>query len=126
MSRTALVLGTGIGGIVAAETLRKLLPASDRVITVDRAGQHFFPPSLLWLMVGERNPEEFSRPLDRLLRRGIELRQGSVTRIDPARREVEIPDPPFPRSGAASAQAAIRCSCAPCHKEHRSGSSGIS
>ena len=90
MSRTVLVLGAGIGGIVAAETLRKLLPASDRVIVVDRAGQHFFPPSLLWLMVGERNPEEFSRPLNRLLRRGIEFRQGSVTRIDPAQREVEI------------------------------------
>ena len=95
MSRTALVLGAGIGGIVAAETLRKLLPASDRVIAVDRAGQHFFPPSLLWLMVGERNPEEFSRPLDRLLRRGIEFRQGSVTRIDPARREVEIDGQPL-------------------------------
>jgi sulfide:quinone oxidoreductase len=90
MSRTALVLGAGIGGIVAAETLRKLLPASDRVIAVDRDGQHFFAPSLLWLMVGERTPEEFSRPLDRLLRRGIEFRRGSVTRIDPARREVEI------------------------------------
>src|SRR3989338_1406416 len=90
MSHTALVLGTGIGGIVAAETLRKLLPASDRVIAVDRAGQHFFPPSLLWLMVGERNPEEFSRPLERLLRRGIEFRQGSITRIDPARREAEV------------------------------------
>lgn len=90
MSRTVLVLGAGIGGIVAAETLRKLLPASDRVIAVDRAGQHFFPPSLLWLMVGERTPKEFSRPLDRLLHRGIEFRQGSVTRIDPAQREVEI------------------------------------
>ncbi len=90
MSRTVLVLGAGIGGIVAAETLRKLLPASDRVIAVDRTGQHFFPPSLLWLMVGERNPEEFSRPLDRLLRRGIEFRRGGVTRIDPTRREVEV------------------------------------
>ncbi|MDO8813224.1 MAG: FAD/NAD(P)-binding oxidoreductase [Gallionella sp.] len=90
MGRTVLVLGAGIGGIVAAETLRKLLPASDRVIAVDRAAQHFFPPSLLWLMVGERTPEDFSRPLDRLLRRGIEFRRGNVTRIDPAQREVEI------------------------------------
>lgn len=90
MSRTVLVLGAGIGGIVAAETLRKLLPVSDRVIAVDRAGQHFFPPSLLWLMVGERKPEEFSRPLDRLPRYGIEFLRGNITRIDPARREVEI------------------------------------
>ena len=79
MSRTALVLGAGIGGIVAAETLRRLLPASDRVIAVDRAGQHSFPPSLLWLMVGERGPEDFSRPLDRLLHRGIEFHQGNGT-----------------------------------------------
>ncbi|MBI3222294.1 MAG: NAD(P)/FAD-dependent oxidoreductase [Nitrosomonadales bacterium] len=99
MSRTVLVLGAGIGGIVAAETLRKLLPASDRVIAVDRAGQHFFPPSLLWLMVGERTPEEFSRPLDRLHRYGIEFRRGNVTRIDPAQREVEI-DGQFLRADA--------------------------
>src|SRR4030067_1610532 len=90
MGRTVLVLGAGIGGIVAAETLRKSLPASDRVIAVDRATEHFFPPSLLWLMVDERTPEDFSRPLDRLLRRGIEFRRGNVTRIDPAQREVEI------------------------------------
>jgi NADH dehydrogenase FAD-containing subunit len=41
-------------------------------------------------MVGQRTPQDFTRPLDRLLRRGIEFRQGNVTRIDPAQREVEI------------------------------------
>ncbi len=90
MSRTALILGAGLGGLVAAETLRKLLPASDRVIAVDRAERHFFPPSLLWLMVGERKPEDFTRSLDRLIGRGVEFRRGDVTRIDPQRREVEI------------------------------------
>ena len=90
MGRTALVLGAGLGGLVAAETLRKLLPASDRVIAVDRAERHFFPPSLLWLMVGERKPEDFTRSLDRLIGRGVEFRHGSVTRIDPQRREVDV------------------------------------
>ena len=37
MARTALILGAGLGGLVAAETLRKLLPDTDRVIAVDRA-----------------------------------------------------------------------------------------
>jgi len=32
---------------------------------VDRNDRHFFPPSLLWLMVGERRPEDFTRPLSR-------------------------------------------------------------
>jgi sulfide:quinone oxidoreductase len=90
VSRTALVLGAGLGGLVAAEILRQRLPRSDRVIAVDRAAEHFFPPSLLWLLVGERSAGEFSRPLARLARRGVDFRRGSVTRIDPATRQVEI------------------------------------
>lgn len=90
MSRTALVLGAGLGGIVAAENLRKLLPADDRVIAVDRAPTHYFPPSLLWQMVGERVPADFTRSYDRLARRGVELRHGAVTRIDPEKRAAEI------------------------------------
>jgi sulfide:quinone oxidoreductase len=90
MGRTVMVLGAGLGGLVAAETLRALLPASDRVIAVDRAKQHFFPPSLLWLMVGERRPEAFTRSLDRLAARGVELIHGDITHIDPAQRQVVV------------------------------------
>ncbi len=90
MSRTAIVLGAGLGGLVAAETLRKLLPGTDRVIAVDRVAEHYFPPSLLWLMVGERQPADFSRSLARLSGRGVEFRQGNVTRVDPTRRVVDF------------------------------------
>jgi sulfide:quinone oxidoreductase len=95
MGRTVIVLGAGLGGLVAAETLRKLLPDADRVIAVDRTDRYFFPPSLLWLMVGDRKPEDFTRSLDRLANRGVELRRGNVTRIDPARKEVEIDGQPL-------------------------------
>jgi len=90
MAHSVLVLGTGLGGLAAAGTLRKLLPAQDRVIAVDRNDRHFFPPSLLWLMVGERRPEDFTRPLSRLAARGVELRQGDITRIEPQRRQVTL------------------------------------
>lgn len=90
MSRTALVLGAGIGGIVAAQTLRRLLPGADRVVVVDHAERHYFPPSLLWLMVGDRTPGDMSRPLDRLAGRGVEFIRATITRIDPARHEVEL------------------------------------
>ena len=88
--RTVVILGGGVGGVVAARELRKRLPRHHRVVLVDREREHLFAPSLLWLMVGERTPQEFSRPLDRLPRYGIEFRQGNITRIDPAQREVEI------------------------------------
>lgn len=90
MSRTALILGAGLGGLVVAERLRQRLPAGDRVIAVDRAHSHFFPPSLLWQMVGSRTPADFTRSYERLARRGVEMRHGAVTRIDPARRVAEI------------------------------------
>lgn len=90
MSRSVLILGAGLGGVVVAETLRKLLPAKCRVTVVDRAERHFFPPSLLWLMVGTRQAEDFSRPLARLAKRGIEFRKGEVTRIDPQATAAEI------------------------------------
>lgn len=90
MSKTVLILGAGIGGIVAAQALRKRLPAADRVMVVDRVGHHMFQPSLLWLMTGARQPADFTRPLDRLVDKGVEILRGTVTRIDPSRREADI------------------------------------
>ena len=90
MARTALVLGAGLGGLVAAEELRNLLPADDRIVVVERNGSHHFPPSLPWLMVGHRSEAAISRSYERLDRRGIVFRQGEVTRIDPTRRSAEI------------------------------------
>ena len=84
MSRTALVLGAGLGGMVAAQALRRLLPKDDRVVLVEREARHVFPPSLLWLMVGARSAEAISRPVDHAARAGIELVRGEVSAIDPA------------------------------------------
>lgn len=90
MSRTAIVLGAGLGGLVASEVLRKGLPASDRVIAIDQLTEHYFPPSLLWLLVGQRRPADFTRPLNRIARRGIEFLHGKITAIDPVLRWVSL------------------------------------
>ena len=60
------------------------------MIAVDRAEQHLYQPSLLWLLTGAREPADFTRPLAGIATRGVELLRGNVTRIDPARREAEI------------------------------------
>jgi len=78
-----LVLGGGVGGIVAAQELRKRLPRGHRVVLVDREPQHVFSPSLLWLMVGDREAKSIQRPLERLRRKGIEVVFGEVEEIDP-------------------------------------------
>lgn len=88
--KTALVLGGGVGGLVAANRLRKLLPARHRVVLVDRERQHLFQPSLLWLAVGDRTPDQIRRPLEELARRGVEVIIGPVERINAATRNVRV------------------------------------
>ncbi len=87
-SKTILVLGGGIGGIVAANKIRHQLSAIHRIVLVEKNAQHTFAPSFLWLMTGDRQPEQIRRPLADLLRRGVELLHAEVIGIDPAHRQV--------------------------------------
>ena len=77
-----VVLGGGTGGLVAARELRHRLPADHRVVLVDRAAEHVYQPSLLWQMVGERRPSQFSRPLGRLQQKGIEFHHTEAQTLD--------------------------------------------
>jgi len=88
--KTIVVLGGGIGGVATARALRKRLSSSHRIVVVDRERDHVFAPSLLWLMVGQRTAKAISRPLVRLRRKGIDVRLGTVTQIDPERRTVTL------------------------------------
>jgi sulfide:quinone oxidoreductase len=88
--KTVLVLGGGVGGLVAARELRKRLPRRHRVVLIDREREHLFAPSLLWLMVGLREAGTISRPLAKLQHKGIEVRFGEIEKIDPQRRTVVV------------------------------------
>ncbi|MEX1246454.1 MAG: FAD/NAD(P)-binding oxidoreductase [Thermoanaerobaculia bacterium] len=90
MGQTVLILGGGVGGLVAANELRKALPREHRVVLVERETSFVFAPSFLWLMTGDRAAEKISRPLARLRRRGIEVIHGEIERIDPQKREAIV------------------------------------
>ena len=81
-TRCTVVLGGGTGGLVAARELRHRLPADHRVVLVDQASMHTYQPSLLWQMVGERDLSEFTRPLERLQKKGIEFRNTEARALD--------------------------------------------
>lgn len=87
-TQTVVVLGGGIGGVVAARRLRALVPASARVVLIDRSLLQAFPPSFTWVMTGERRPAAITRDLARLRRKGIEVIEGSVDAIDTDARTV--------------------------------------
>jgi sulfide:quinone oxidoreductase len=87
---TVLVLGGGVGGLVAAHELRKRLPPAHRVILVERSATHLFAPSLLWLMIGLRKAEAIRRPLAALAQQGIEVVQGEITALTPDTRTIQV------------------------------------
>jgi sulfide:quinone oxidoreductase len=74
--------------MVAANEIRRQLPAAHRVVLVEMTTHHAFAPSFLWLMTGDREAHQIRRPLAGLLRRGVELVQAEVLGIDPVQRKV--------------------------------------
>ncbi len=90
MAENVLILGGGIGGVVAANALRKRLPRRHEIVVVDREPTFSLAASFLWVMTGARRPEQVSRPLERLRRKGIEVVRGVVERIDPQAREAVV------------------------------------
>ncbi len=84
-----IVLGGGTGGLVAAHRLRKELPLEDRVLLVERDVVYRFAPSFLWVLTGQRRPEQLSADLRRVTRRGIELVHADALGIDTHARKVE-------------------------------------
>ena len=82
MGKRIVILGGGIGGVVAANRLREALTQDNDIVVVDREKNHLFAPSLPWLMVGQRNREQIQKPLSRLQKKGIKFLNAEVSKID--------------------------------------------
>ncbi|MCL4505012.1 MAG: NAD(P)/FAD-dependent oxidoreductase [Chloroflexi bacterium] len=87
--KTILVLGGGVGGLVAANELRRLLPSEHRVVLVEKDARHAFAPSFLWLMTGDRRPEQITCDVRKLLRPDVEVVLSEARAIDVANRTVQ-------------------------------------
>ena len=87
--KTILILGGGVGGLVTANELRRHLPHEHRILVIDRQPKHLHNPSLLWLMLGWREPAQIQADLSQLAGQGIEFIQADVQAIDPDTRTVQ-------------------------------------
>jgi sulfide:quinone oxidoreductase len=87
-SRTVVILGGGVGGIITANDLRQRLSNEHRIVLVERNAEHTFAPSFLWLMTGDRRPQQVRRPLVQLLRTGVEFVHGSAEGLDLNRQRI--------------------------------------
>ncbi len=85
-----LVLGGGIGGLVASNLLKDKLGSRAEVTVVERKKNFQFPPSYPWVMLGKRTPDQVQRDLSLLKKKGIVTVQGEVSDIDLERHHVRV------------------------------------
>src|SRR3989344_4001211 len=84
-----LILGGGIGGLVAANKLCKKLGKEHKITLIDENDKHVYAPSFLWVMEGKRKAEEIQKPLERLKRKGIGFVNEKVVKIEPEKNIVK-------------------------------------
>jgi sulfide:quinone oxidoreductase len=88
-NKTILILGGGVGGLVTANEIRHRLSDEHRIILIDRQEKHLHNPSLLWLMLGWRDPTQIQAGLGHLTHLGVEFVQADIQSIDPEARKVQ-------------------------------------
>ena len=93
MKPTILVLGGGIGGVHAAKELSREIGNEDginlaRILVFERKKKSLYAPSLTWLMVGKRKPEDIYRELSKIEINGIEVIEGEIEQVDPKAKTV--------------------------------------
>ncbi|MBI3194414.1 MAG: NAD(P)/FAD-dependent oxidoreductase, partial [Ignavibacteriae bacterium] len=94
-TKTIVVLGGGVGGIVVANELRRKLSHIHNVVLVEKNVEHAFAPSFLWLMTGDRKAENITKPIRSLVRAGIEIKHAEVTGIDIPHRRITTTTQPL-------------------------------
>jgi len=84
-----LVLGAGTGGLVAANLLAH---HGYKVTLVEEKDKHLFQPGMLWIAFQGHSPDRYTRPVRDLVKPGVELVKGRVSRINLADRQVTLED----------------------------------
>lgn len=95
MSTTILVLGGGTGGIITANQLCKNVCNDSeinpvKIIVFEKEEKNVFAPSLLWLMVGKRKPEQIYRDTNKIAGNGVEVILGEIEKVNPVEKSVTV------------------------------------
>lgn len=88
MGKKIVVLGGGIGGVVAASELRKKLGSENEIILIDKSDKHIFQPSFIGVAFGRRTQNQTYKPLGLIRKRGIKFHNEEVRGINVDRKTI--------------------------------------
>ena len=91
--KNIVVLGGGTAGTMAANKLRKALPATEWAITVvDKDDKHDYQPGYLFIPFGTYQPAEVTKSRRKYLSEDIPLVYGEIDKVDAEARTVALAD----------------------------------
>ena len=91
-----VVLGAGLGGIIAAYEIRKKVRRQDEVIAVNETDFYQFVPSNPWVLVGWRDRKDIVVDLEKpLKRRRVQLVVGAAEKVEPENKRLRMKDGAF-------------------------------
>ena len=77
-----VILGGGVGGIVTANHLTKLLPKKTEIVLIEKNKDHSLAASYLWVMVNKRKPYQITSSLRELINKRVNILFGEAKQID--------------------------------------------
>ena len=88
-----VILGAGLGGVIASYEVRKSLRPEDDVTVINENPFYQFVPSNPWVLVGWRERADILVDLAKPMhKRNIELVVGRAERVEPERKQVRLDD----------------------------------
>ncbi len=91
MSKKVVVVGGGVGGTMAANSLVKKLKKEEAEITlIDEDGKHVYQPGFVYVSFGNEKPHKIVKDERKLLRRNVRLVVDKAVKIDTDNRKVGL------------------------------------
>lgn len=82
MPSQVVILGAGVGGLVAANELRSKVGDRASVTLIEKKARFHFPPSFPWVVMRSRTTEQIEKDVGLLERKGIHVLQDEVVGLD--------------------------------------------
>ncbi|WP_034768275.1 MULTISPECIES: NAD(P)/FAD-dependent oxidoreductase [unclassified Hyphomonas] len=91
-----VVLGAGLGGVIAAYEIRKNVRRQDEVIAVNETDFYQFVPSNPWVLVGWRDREDIVVDLEKpMKKRRVQLVVGAAEKVEADKKRLRMADGSF-------------------------------
>ena len=86
-----IVLGAGLGGVIAAYEIRKKVAKADKVILINETDYYQFVPSNPWVLVGWRQRKDILVDLAKpMMKRNIDFIVGKAAKVEPDKKQVRM------------------------------------